>query len=106
MQLQVSLQQRLEIEQRPILSLRQELRPQMLGEMRLELRKLLTIEQKILNMSPQELEEFVVHHAVEHGEERTKSIFLFAIAERIKTVTRELTWRDARKISRKLVAKT
>lgn len=105
MQLQISLHQRLEIEQRPILSLRQELRPQMLGEMRLELRKLLAIEQKILNMSPQELEEFVVRHAIEHGEERTRSILLFAIAGRIKAVAQELTWREARKISLKLVAK-
>lgn len=102
--LQISLQQRLSLEQRPILSLRQAPRMEDIMTQRLEIRQILALEQRILSMSPKDLEEFVIRYVAEHGEARTKNILLFAIAGRIKDVVPQFTWKEARAISKKLVA--
>jgi hypothetical protein len=105
--LSLGLQQRLVQEQRPLLSLKNQLNVSGQLQLRTELRMLLTIERRIVSMQPEELLDFVVDYVSEHGEERTKNILLFTIAGKIKRTIPKLTWKEARKLARKVtLAKT
>jgi hypothetical protein len=72
--LQLGLQQRLMVEQRPLLALRTELRDAVQLGLRADVRMLLTLEKRLISMTPEEMADFVVQYVAEHGEERMKNI--------------------------------
>lgn len=100
--LSLGLQQRLAQEQRPLLSLSTGLNVSGQLELRTELLMLLSLERRIMSMGPEELLDFVVDYVSEHGEDRTKNVLLFTLAGKIKRTMPDLTWKEARKLARKI----
>lgn len=100
----LGLQQRLTVEQRPMLSLKATLGMTAKMELRTELRMLLSLERRIVSMSPEELLDFVVDHISERGEAWTKNVLLFTLAGNIKRTMPKFTWKEARMVARKLTA--
>lgn len=103
LQLNLGLQQRLFLEQRPMLLLNQ--RTQLKPETRTELGGVMAQQTRLLSMSPEELEGYVAEYAFENGEKRTQSILDFVLAGKVKKVKPQLTWIDARAIARKLATR-
>ncbi len=103
--LQLGLQQKLVAEQRPLLSLKIKMRDEMRDELRTELQAILGLQFRILAMGPEELLDFLVEYITKHGEESARNILLFTLAGKIKHVMPKLTWKEARRLARKLPAK-
>lgn len=110
MSLKVNLefQQKLGLEQRPILSLNQSLKVEQKLETRLEIKQIMAISMKLLRMNEAELIEFAAQDASKTGQKRTINIFLFALAGKFKPVLEKqrgytITWKEARKYARRSI---
>jgi hypothetical protein len=100
--LQLGLQQKLTVEQRPWLALRNKGEGTVQNELGAELRLLFTLERRLISMKPDELLDFIVEYVNKNGEERTKNILLFTIAGQIKQTMPKLTWKEARRLARQI----
>jgi hypothetical protein len=100
--LSLGLQQKLQAEQRPLLSLKAEARAETRTELRTDLRLLFSLEHRLISMTPEEMLDFVVSYVMEHGEDRAKNVLLFTIAGKVKRVMPKLTWREARQLARNM----
>lgn len=104
LRLKLGLQQKLALEQRPYLSLLGKLSAKV--ELSPQLGAMLSLECKMMSMTKEELLEFILKHASQHGEERTKQLLFFALAGRIKRVApKVLTWKQARKLAKTMASK-
>ena len=104
-ELSLNLQQRLQVEQRPMLSLKVSVqdRTEARTELRTDLRLLFTMERRLVAMTEQELLDFVLEYAAEHGEARVKNVLLFTIAGKIKkAMPDKISWRAARTLAKKM----
>lgn len=105
MEMGLHLQQRLAIEQRPLLAL--EMAPRL--EQRLEIRQLLALEHRILHMRPDQILEYVAKDASPEGLRRALHVFHFVLAGQIKRGLKErdgrdISWKDARRLARQVTS--
>lgn len=107
LKLQLGLEQRLSIEQRPLLSLSTEVRGEQRQELQLQIRQMLSIEQRFLRMTHEELLAHAAKDTSPEGQRRMQKIFQFVLAGKVKRAMAEqhpdMPWRDARRIARKLI---
>lgn len=98
LRLELALQQRLQIEQRPYLSQRPEGRL----EMRLEIQQIMALQIRVLRMTATELEAWAMEDLSEQGQREKIRVMQFVLAGKIKKVmpagttwkqTREMAWR-------------
>lgn len=107
LKLQLGLEQRLSLEQRPLLSLSPEVRGEQRQELQLQIRQMLSIEHRLLHLTHEELLAYAAKDASLEGQKRMQKIFQFVLAGKVKRAMADqhpdMTWRDARRIARKLV---
>ena len=105
MRLQLDVRQKLLIEQRPILSLKQvqTVRVQQRQELRMEIAPLLALQQRILRMTIEELVEYVTQDLSLEGQRKTTKTLHFVLAGQIKKAHPRMTWKQARAIGWKLI---
>lgn len=101
LRLSLTLQIKLDIEQRPILSLGTDPLP----EQRLELQQLLALQFTILRMDDKELLEFMQRYNADKGQKATTSILRFVATYRVKKAKPNLSWKQAREMTKKLSRK-
>lgn len=109
LRLELGLQQRLQLEQRPMLALTQQMRIAGIQTTRMELTQILGLQQSILRMGPAQLETFANRDLTPEGQARTLQIFLFVLAGQVKRAMADthpdMTWKQARRMARQLVEK-
>lgn len=105
LQLQVGLQMRLQMEQRPILSLRTRMSDRQVMTGRTELQQVMALNQALACMAPEQIEQFFTRYVAEHGEKKALSVAVFVLAGKVKRVRPDLTWRAARRAARKLISR-
>lgn len=91
------------MEQRPVLSLKTEIRQEQRLEMRMELQQIMALQYKILRMNEEELVDFASQDTSEKGQKKMMNIMRFVVAGRVKKAKPDLSWRDARKLAYKLI---
>jgi len=107
--LNLSLVQRLDVEQKPILSLKQEQRPDVIMTQTLELRQIQRLELAILNMNLQDLAEFALRDTTPEGQAKTIKVFQFVLAGKLKRTwesgpeKKVMTWKQARQLARSMI---
>ena len=101
LKVQLNLQQRLQAEQRPVLSLGTEMRREQVQT--LELRQILAIDHAIRRMTNEDLVGFFAEYVAKHGEKQALRVAVFALAGKVKSAMPGITWREARRLARKLV---
>ena len=104
LQIQLGLQQRLQMEQRPILSLR--IRREIAQVQTVELRQVMALNQNLRHMKAEEMLKFFARYLAEHGEKAALQVAVFALAGKVKEARPDLNWREARKLARRLVNRT
>ncbi|MFA5888956.1 MAG: hypothetical protein WCW47_03395 [Candidatus Paceibacterota bacterium] len=105
-QLQLGLQQRLQMEQRPVLSRRMVGTTSPIPEMRLELSQIMALNRRLLHMKPEELPQFFTEYIAKHGEKRALEVAIFTLAGKVKQAKPHLSWRETRRIARNLMTRT
>jgi hypothetical protein len=109
LRLQLGFQQRLQLEQRPMLTLSVQTRNTTITENRLEMQQLFSLQHSILRMSPSELTAFANQDLSPEGQAKTLRIFLFVLAGQVKRALTpskpDITWREARQIAHRMVEK-
>ncbi len=105
LELRLGLQQRLLIEQRPMLALRGDLQATVQLGLRTDVQALLVLERRLLSMSPDQAQDFVADYVTEHGEARAKNVLLFTIAGQIKRSLPKLSWKEARRLAGRVTSK-
>lgn len=116
LQMRMVLQQTLSMEQRPMLSLKQEMRPQQKAEqvmtMRTELGLLFSQQQQILKMSEEELEAWALRDQSTEGKRKALNTLHFVLAGQIRKALKvvncrgereTLPWKEARLIAWQLI---
>ena len=107
--LNLGLVQRLDVEQKPILSLKQEQRPDLIMTQTLQLQQLQRLELAILSMNLQELAEYALQDTSPEGQKKTIKVFQFVLAGKLKRTWeassegRVMTWKQARQLARSMV---
>lgn len=99
---ELNLQHRLMMEQRPLLSVTDSSGVETRTELTFEFRQLLALNYQLLNMSEERLIEFTTEYVQKKGEERMKQVLLFTLAGKIKRTMPKLTWKSARILAKKL----
>lgn len=104
LQLNLGLQNRLDMEQRPILALATVQMATLEATTRLELQiqPLLALQNLILRMSAEELAAFAAKDLSPEGQRKTHRILIFVLSGRIKRIRPEMNWKEARKMARRL----
>ena len=103
LRLQMQLLHQLRIEQRPLLAHFLNHQQNVTAEGRLELQMLLRLQQAILHMQPEKLAEFAAQYTIEHGEAKTRNLFTFVLAGRIKGMAPNMSWKQVRSLARRIV---
>lgn len=106
--LQFEFQQRLMMEQRPLLSLKAELEtaPAFTGAQvqTIELRQIMALNFRLARMGEGELQDFFAKYVAEHGIEAALNVAVFTLAGKVKrAMPPGTTWREARRVARKLI---
>lgn len=101
LRLNLSLQNRLALEQRPMLLLNQKIKI----ETRLELKGIFSLQHRLFSMTGKELEEYVTELAAKEGIKRVQSTLDFALAGRIKKTRPQLSWVQARTLARRIASR-
>jgi hypothetical protein len=105
LRLDLRLMQMLELEQRPILSLRNKLVGEQVLNQHMELAHLQQLERKILHMTEDELTAFAAQLAAEKGTQTALKVLMFTLARTVREAQPGISWKEARKIVRQLVSK-
>ena len=99
LRLNLQFQLRLEREQQPLLSGRPR------AEAQLQIQQIVNLSHAILNMTSEELLDFIIKSNEERGEKATTRILHFTLAGKIKRIKPSLTWKEARERAWKLASK-
>ncbi|MCX6702067.1 MAG: hypothetical protein NTX96_02665 [Candidatus Zambryskibacteria bacterium] len=102
-QLQIGLQQRMLLEQRPVLSLSTRTTGEQTQIQTLELRQIMALNHQLLRMGADELPDFFSRFIEKHGEKAALRVAIFAVAGKVKAAKPSLSWREARQVARKLL---
>lgn len=103
MRLEMNIQMQLQLEQRPLLALRVETRP----EQRMQLQQVMGLQQALLHMDELELTAWIANQLTKPGgEKRAYSALVFTLAGKIARTPagREMTWPQRRRMARQLMA--
>ncbi len=101
--LQIGLQQKLRMEQRPVLSLSIGIKGDQIQAQTLELRQIMALNRRLLQMGPEELPRFFNDYIQRHGEKAALHVAIFAVAGKVKAARPGLSWKEARQVARKLM---